>query len=124
MMRTPSIVDAVVEPHAHVAHRQSRRDADAVVRLLARHHRLVPDGLELLEGELVLFDLELLHAQHVGLVGLEPRNHTLGARADRVDVPGGELHRRGEYQLRKKRESRRRSNKPGPVPLARQWSFI
>src|SRR5690606_19981069 len=39
-----------------------------------------------------ILDLRLLQAQDVGLVRAEPRDEPVGPRADRVDVPGRELH--------------------------------
>src|SRR5262249_23203640 len=43
--------------------------------------------------ELLVEALDLLQAQDVRLLGFDPRDHALGARADRVDVPRRELHR-------------------------------
>ena len=53
---------------------------------------VVAESLERKEGEGVVRDLQLLQAQHVRLVLPEPAEEPLLARADRVDVPGRELH--------------------------------
>ena len=70
-----------------------REDGDAVIALLA------VDGLvdiaqlpERLGGKEVVHDLGFLQAEHVGLLPPEEQVDEAEPQADRVDIPGGELH--------------------------------
>jgi len=54
---------------------------------------LVAGDGELVGGELVRCDLRLLEQDDVGIVLGEQLEHARQARAERVDVPGDELHR-------------------------------
>ena len=73
---------------------QPREDGHAVIALLAVNGLV--DIARLAEGlarEEVVDDLGFLQAEHVRLLLLEQLQDQLLAQADRVDVPGGELHR-------------------------------
>ncbi|RMH44233.1 MAG: S1 family peptidase [Deltaproteobacteria bacterium] len=83
---------AVVEPGANVVQRAARRDRDAVVRLLPVRGDAVAGGRKRIVRKLVVGDLGFLHAQHIRCVSLEPRDDAVETAADRVDVPGGDLH--------------------------------
>lgn len=66
----------------------AREDGNAVVRLLRDCDGLVSERLE---GEGGKFSsLEFLEQEDIRLLGLEPRGDVCEARADGVDVPGGD----------------------------------
>ena len=83
-----------------VVERRGRRDRDAVVAALAEHRDLVAGGGQHPGGERGVLDLDLLQAQHVGAVLREPLGQPALAGADRVDVPGRDLHVRTYMALR------------------------
>ena len=55
-------------------------------------HGPVAEGLEIGVGELVVRELQLLEAHHVGLAGGEPGLHEIEPGPQAVDVPGRDAH--------------------------------
>jgi hypothetical protein len=57
---------------------------------VAKH--VVPGRLDLGPREGIVLDLGFLNAKHIRLMLGEPRHNAIESLANRVDVPGGDLH--------------------------------
>src|SRR6185369_16523170 len=76
-----------------IAQRVAAHDGHAVVRLLAEHRAvLVARGLQHLERELVVAELELLQAENIDRIGGGPVQDMRKPRRQRIDIPGGKFH--------------------------------
>ena len=69
-------------------------DVQADARVALRSVPVAPVALEVAEahGQLIERGLDLLQADHVRLVALDPLEQLAVPGADAVDVPGGDLH--------------------------------
>jgi len=76
----------------HALGREAAQDRDAVPRLLPVDQCAVAGRLDLRARELVVGELQLLEADHVGLPLAEPLEHEVEPRPQAVDVPGGDAH--------------------------------
>src|SRR5262249_30734506 len=74
--------------------RHARADRHAVVAALAEGRDLVTGRAQRVDRKALVLDLGLLQAQDVGLFSGDPREQSRLPRADRIDVPGRELHER------------------------------
>jgi hypothetical protein len=86
------VVASVTEAALDLLGLGAGEDGDAVVSPLRVDGRVVAEGPELVEGEGLVRDLELLEAKDVGTGRREPPQQAALARPDRVDVPRRELH--------------------------------
>jgi hypothetical protein len=74
----------------------ARQDGDAVVALLAMHHDMrKAEGLHRLQRELLVGDLDLLQADHVGGEVVAEARQVVEALAQGVHVPGGDAKGHG-----------------------------
>jgi len=81
-----------VEADLHVVHRVAAGDRDTVPLVEPVQLHLVAGLAELVQGELCLGALDLLHGQHVDLFAAEPVDDAADAAPDGIDVPGGDAH--------------------------------
>ncbi len=76
----------------HIVNGLAGEQGDAVVGLLAREGDLVAGCLDLCLREIVVFQLQFLQAQHIGLGGGQPVEQVGQADLQRIDVPAGYFH--------------------------------
>ncbi len=86
------IVLRAVEPPHRIVHAQAADDRHAVPSPVAVVHRLVAQLGERLRGELVVGQLRLLQAQHVGFLRGDPLRDAGQPCPQRVDVPCRQAH--------------------------------
>src|SRR5712675_2853999 len=87
------IVLAAKGERTGLAKRQSREDGNPVIALLAVDRLMdITERVERIRREELIPDLGFLEAKHVGGVVFEELAGQLGAKADRIDVPGGEFN--------------------------------
>ena len=76
----------------HIVNGLAGEQGDAVVGLLAREGDLVAGCLDLCLREIVVFQLQFLQAQYIGLGGGQPVEQVGQADLQRIDVPAGYFH--------------------------------
>src|SRR5215469_8050112 len=84
------------QPLDHVVEASAGQDRDAVPARLPVHGGLISTGFKLRAeqfGECVVIKLEFLHAHHIGLALIEPRQQSWHALLDGIHVPGCDPHR-------------------------------
>ena len=80
------------EADLDILDRQARRDRDAVPLVESVQNHLVAGVLERLHRELLGLALDLLEGDDIDVLAHHPVEGSGIARADRVDVPGGDAH--------------------------------
>ena len=75
-----------------VGERRAGEQGDAVVGFLPGKSDVVASGLDLGLREVVILELGLLQADHVGLCGRQPVQQLRQANLEGINVPGGEFH--------------------------------
>jgi hypothetical protein len=87
------IVDAVAEAPLDLLRRSAREERHAVVRLLPVRDDVVAQRPVRLDGEPRILGLDLLKAQDIWPLSIDPRQQPILPCLDAVDVPGRDLHR-------------------------------
>ena len=77
---------------AHILQGLAADQGDAVVGLLAMDVHVPTSRFEGFQREQGVIHLGFLQTEQIRLLALQPAEHLIQSRADRVHVPGGDLH--------------------------------
>ena len=80
------------EARAHILQGLAADQCDAVVGLLAMNVHVPASRFEGLKGKQRVIHLGFLQTEQIRLLALQPAEHLIQSRANRVHIPGGDLH--------------------------------